>query len=420
MHRVRRFPTQGATGAKIRFVGRERGVALILVLGLLALLTTVVLDFQFTSRVDLQLAYNARDELQAEANALSALRMRALILKQSRKVQDVVKALGGALGGGAGGGGGAIGQILEMIPVECGLLSAITKQSAEPLTRHKGPTLTKGKKPEAKERARGHDEEAREDFFVGECMATSESEHAKIAINLLRNNIQNRSTQVASLLLALLSDPRLRPFFESDDRNGQHAESPVALVQAITDWIDSDHTEAANLGDEDRHYQSLKDPYRTKNAPFDSVAELQLVHGVSDVLYKLLRDNVTIYNDTPAIELGTAPIERILYWGLPAALKDTASMEAFGQALPAIGLKLQAMRALGPMVPLTTALLTSQLQQSPIGALFDTRKLGTVFSDSSSTTWYTIVAEGRMGHATRRIRAVFQASEGQFYHVRIE
>ena len=47
-------------------------------LGFLALLGSVVAEFQFSSRIDLQLALNARDELQAEMNALSALRMRAL------------------------------------------------------------------------------------------------------------------------------------------------------------------------------------------------------------------------------------------------------------------------------------------------------------------------------------------------------
>ena len=395
-------------------MGDARGVALVMVLAMLALLGSLIADFQFTSRVDIEMSYSARDTLQAEYNALSALRMRALLLKQSRKVADVAKVLSGltsqagAAGGAAGGAGAAaagmqlpLGQILEMIPVECGLMNAITRR----VDRSAGQSGTSGE---------------HEDFFLGECMATSESEHSKIPINLLRNNIQDRATTVAQMLLGLLSDARLRHFFDSDDRLGSHIESPLLLVQAITDWIDSDHTESLNLGDEDRHYQSLKDPYRAKNAPFDSVSELQLVHGMSDGLYDILRDHVTIYNDTPSIELSTAPLERILYWGLPAALKDGLPPGALLPGMPTLARKIATLRSLGAMVPMTLSTLQQVITQSGMGQIIDSQKLARVFSDSSSTTWYTLVAEGRMNHATRRIRAVFQASEGQFYYVRID
>lgn len=376
--------------------GRERGVALLMVLALLALLGSAAADFQFTSRVDLELAYAGRDALQAEYNALSALRMRALILKQARKLQQFAQLLSG------GKSTLPIGQMLELIPVECGLINAIT--TTKDAEHREGPDG----KPE------------HVDFLVGECMATSESEHSKIPINLLRTNIQNRATEVQRMLLGLLGDVRLKHLFETEDRTGTRAESPAVLVQAITDWIDADHTEAMGLGDEDRRYQYLKEPYRAKNAPFDSVAELQLVYGVSDAIYGLLRDHVTIYNDNPAIELPTAPIERILYWGIPASLRDDVPMELLAPKLPMLAAKLQGLRALAMLVPFNTSTLKQMLQQAGVAALIDDKKLSRVFSDSSSTTWYTLVAEGRMGKTTRRLRAVFQASEGQFYYVRMD
>ncbi|RYF02993.1 MAG: hypothetical protein EOO40_12690, partial [Deltaproteobacteria bacterium] len=290
------------------------------------------------------------------------------------------------------------------------LMSAITKQVGPPLSS-----------PKTHSRA-GHHEEASEteDFFPGECLATSESEHAKIAINLLRTNIQNRAQLVGTLLLGLLSDARLRHFFDDDDRNAQHAESPLVLVQAITDWIDTDHTEAGNLGDEDRRYQYLKEPYRAKNAPFDSIAELQLVYGVNDALYKLLKKNVTIYNDEASMELGTAPLERILYWGLPACLKEGISPVALQPFLPAVAQQIMLMRQLGGMMPFTVQVLAGLLEKAGLKEVIDQKKLSAVFSDNSSTTWYTLESEGRMGNVTRRMRAVFQASEGQFYYARVE
>lgn len=384
---------------------RQRGVALLMVLGLLALVGSVVADFQFTSRVDIQLAYNARDELQAEYNALSALRFRALLLKQSRMVQALFTGLtsggGGAAGaaGVAGGGGAgnsagiAIGQILELIPVECGLMSAIIKNLDKTLD--------------------GAD--AKEDFFPGECMATSENEHSKIAINQLANTGEGRAQIVLNMMIQLLSDARLRKHFEQDDKNGQHADSPTELVGAIADWIDADHTQVGTLGDEDRLYQYAgKDPYRAKNAPFDSVAELQLVYGVDDGLYNLLKDHVTIYNAEPAIELSTAPPDRIAM-AMMSVFPVGTDPATMAQGIQAVLQMVMLARA--AFMPVTVSTIQQALQGTKG---IDATMLSKVFKDGSSVTWHTINAEGQMGRATRKIRAVFQATEGSFYYMRVE
>ncbi len=373
---------------------KQRGVALLMVLGFLALLGSVVADFQFSSQIDVQLALNARDELQAEMNALSALRFRALLLKQSRKLQVIIDSLD------SDGPAPPVGVILEALPVECGLMSAITKKVDKTLDG----------------------DNAEEDFFPGECLATSESEHSKIAINLLRNTIEGRAAQVQMNLLGILSDVRMLKFFQENDRNGQHAESPIALLGHITDWVDTDHTETGSFGDEDRYYQYLKEPYRAKNAPFDSVDELRLVHGMNDALFELLKDQITVYNSDPKIEIATAPIERIVYWGLPAALVDGVQPAQLAPLLGPIALQLQLVKSVGGGL---SALSTKSLQAAVAGVsgatqVIDTKKFANIFKDGVSTTWYTIKAEGHMGRASRRIRAVFQASEGTFYYVRVD
>ena len=372
----------------------SRGVALLMVLTLVALLGSVAADFLYTSRIETELALGARDALQAEYNALSALRMRALLLKQVRKIQQAAKLFPAMAQM-------PVAQLVDAIPVECGLLNAITR-------RVKTQEV-------AGEKRRGEDD----DFFVGECMAASESEHSKIPINLLRSHIQDRATIVAQMLMGMLSDPRLRRYFEQEDEMGGKAETPQLLVQGIADWVDSDHTEASNLGDEDRRYQALRDPYRVKNAPFDSVAELQLVYGVSDALYERLAPQVTIYKDNPAIELSSASVDTILRF-LPAVLRDGVGIEALAPAWPALVAKIRVVRSMSTTIPFTVSVFTQLCQQAGISPLIDDAKVSKIFSDSSSTTWYTLMAEGRMGKATRRIRAVFQASEGQFYYARVE
>jgi len=54
---------------------QHRGVALILVLTTLAILTAVGVDFSYGSRVSLKLAENLRDETRAEYMAKSAVNL---------------------------------------------------------------------------------------------------------------------------------------------------------------------------------------------------------------------------------------------------------------------------------------------------------------------------------------------------------
>jgi len=57
------------------------------------------------------------------------------------------------------------------------------------------------------------------------------------------------------------------------------------LAAAIIDWRDEDSTLTGN-GAESNEYQSASDPYRAKNAPFETVEELLLVKGMTpELLY---------------------------------------------------------------------------------------------------------------------------------------
>ena len=68
-----------------------------------------------------------------------------------------------------------------------------------------------------------------------------------------------------------------------------------------------------------------------KNAPFDSLQELQLVHGMDDELYSLLKGHLSIYTQGTQIELSTAPLERIVFLGLPALLREGMTPEQYGK-----------------------------------------------------------------------------------------
>jgi len=383
---------------------RQRGVALLMVISTLVLVTSVVADFQYNSRVDLQLAMNSRDKLQAEYNALSVLRLFSLVIKQSRQLQDALGGLMKTLGVDPQA-MPSISQMIQMVPMECGLLSTIAKPRKE-------SSLSVD---EEKEKS------SEPDFFPGECLATTTSEHAKISINLLAQRTNGVDRRIAELLGGLLSDPKLERHFQEDDKNGTHAENPLQLVGAIADWVDNNKVESTNeVTDEDRHYTGLKDSYHTKNAPFDSIDELQLVHGVDDELFALLKDHVTIYSDTTAIEIATAtPLQ--IGAGLLASKRAGVSVVDMIPGLLTLVKGMNELRgkSMG-MFTLTMTILLTLVEQAALTPYVDVNRLRQVFTDHASNTWYTLVSEGRVGNASVTLRAVFQAREGKFYYFRME
>jgi len=99
------------------------------------------------------------------------------------------------------------------------------------------------------------------------------------------------------------------------------------IVDSALDWMDKDPLHRLN-GAEDDYYQSLPTPYKTKNAPFDTVEELLLVKGVTpDILFgtkdhKGLIQFVTVYGDASNINVNVAPKEVIM--ALPGVSEDAA------------------------------------------------------------------------------------------------
>src|SRR5207253_1229254 len=85
---------------------QHRGVALILVLTTIAILTSIGVDFSYSSRVSLKLAENLRDETRAEYLAKSAVNLSRLLLHFQKQVDQlggqVLGIAGSALGGASG------------------------------------------------------------------------------------------------------------------------------------------------------------------------------------------------------------------------------------------------------------------------------------------------------------------------------
>jgi general secretion pathway protein K len=84
--------------------------------------------------------------------------------------------------------------------------------------------------------------------------------------------------------------------------------NPRALISALRDWIDPDDQPTGFDGAEDYEYLSRDPPYRAANRPLESVSELLAIKGFTPKLYARLLPYVTALPRTgTAININTAP-----------------------------------------------------------------------------------------------------------------
>jgi general secretion pathway protein K len=78
-----------------------------------------------------------------------------------------------------------------------------------------------------------------------------------------------------------------------------------APVDAIVDWLDRDEIEEPS-GAESAYYERLDRPYRCRNGRMDTLAELHLVKGISDEVYRTISPYLTVYTSGESINVNTA------------------------------------------------------------------------------------------------------------------
>ena len=151
-----------------------------------------------------------------------------------------------------------------------------------------------------------------EEFFDnGSFNLTIEDEGGKINVNLIVSN-----TNVRGAFVNLLKGPLRMPPHQADE-----------LVNAITDWIDTNSDLTEPGGAESGYYAGLDKPYAAKNAPLDCIEELLMVKGVTRELFYGTAESsglvrcLTVFGDG-TININTAP-EPVLR-ALSAEMTDDA------------------------------------------------------------------------------------------------
>lgn len=278
----------------------KRGMALLMVVTMVAVLTSVVVEFAYSTHVDLRLAANARDSLRAEYLARSATTFARLVLGFQAELPKEL--FGGNV------------QFWQIIPLDStainGFVDAVRGESEDdrdvplpPLTPEPGQLVpAEGLSPFGN--------------YQGAFSVDIEDEEAKINVNKL-NNPGMGGNFTALALLQLFSDERWQFLFEEENLHRERV-TPEELVIRLRDWIDENEVEQAldllaptsyfvdTASDEARNYGRYPQRYRPKNNLFDTMDELHLVSGMSDRLMAAFGDRLTVFPDINAkISLNT-------------------------------------------------------------------------------------------------------------------
>lgn len=265
-------PPRGRRGRRRKRAADRRGVALIMVLGAITVLTVFLTELQEETSSELSAALADRDSLRAEYYARSAVNLSRLLIASEPTIRKAVGPMLSMLGGGGTPPQIPIWKFSDMVlgPFndQLGVSSFAGLTGADP-TAGKNLGLTGGGRFELK--------------II--------DEESKINLNRAADDVAiGTQLQVAGQLMGLMAPQQYNPLFEARDADNQFSDR-TTLCSALIDWVDSGDrlfscdasaNSGAASGVEDSFYESLGLGYRRKNAALDSLDEIRLIRGMSD------------------------------------------------------------------------------------------------------------------------------------------
>jgi len=267
---------------------RPRGVALVLALTSITILTIFSLEFSYESQVAIRTSANVEREVKAYFHARAGVELATLVIGSTDLIQELINKYKAFI---PGGGGGAMpnvsiaGYACEFVNAFCkGTLNLMGMELID-LRSQKGIMLSDG-----------------------ECGCTSADEDGRINLNLVGSLDEKQA--VFDKLYKVLER------HEGVTRVGELDKAMVQVALNVVDWADKDthrtdlDLKTGKLTEGSGAESSGKFRYKVKDAHFDTTEEVRLVEGMDDKLWCKLRDQLTVYA-TEKLNVNTAPIEVI-------------------------------------------------------------------------------------------------------------
>jgi general secretion pathway protein K len=267
---------RGSRTARARRRAREAGIALVMVLGAIAVLTVMLAEFQDDTSAELASAMADRDSVQAEYMARSAVNLARLLIASEPTIRSSIAPLF---------------MLMQRTPPQLPvwefsdrLLGAFNdSEAAKDFAGTTGVDLSLGKNlglPGGKWELVIVDEDSKIDANLG---ASNDIAHIRLAKELM----------------GLMAAPIYDPLFSQKDPQGNISDR-LTVCSSLIDWADPDdnlfscdfssNNAPSGQAKEDSYYQLLLKPYFRKNAPFDSLEELHMVRGISDDFWSTFVD----------------------------------------------------------------------------------------------------------------------------------
>ena len=416
---------------------RRRGIALFVVLSALALLSAVVADFSYNQHVKLMVSARERDALSAHYLARSGIELARLLLYFQDQIQpalDMAQQTGML----------PFGEIVfwKLIPLDSELLCGLTNGElgkmfgldmdselsarAERRAEQK-EEATFGLEDDAKAKWSMFDDAAAFCDMGGSFKVEITDEDSKISLRRWEGEFGPQAWARSQMLYALFYPARYDFMFEEEDSAGQRSDR-FEVIAALRDWIDRDQnvTDAKAPperyardvgGHEDGNYDHLDNPYKTKNAYFDSLQELHLVRGFDDEMYEVFAPALTVYSEGKVnIKSATNPTV-LLGLTQACAVNPTDILLSDPNWMVQTLLRWQEYRqlgALGGYGPVNAqgfiSFLTSQ------GLAVDTARCEGMISEQSM--FFNIKSTGKVGDVERTITTVvrvYKSAEEMYY-----
>ena len=253
---------------------RERGVALVMVLGAIAIMIVMLAELQDDASAEFAAATASRDSVQAEYYARSAVNLSRLLVAAEPTMRQAIAPLF---------------MLMKKTPPQIPvwlyadrILGAFNdKEGASDFAGLSGLDLSRTKNLGLK---------------GGRFEVVIVDEDAKINVNMGASN-EIAHLRLARQLMGRMAPIQYDPLFSQRDATGNYNDR-LTICSAIIDWADSDEqlyscdltSAPSSNAVEDGWYQLLAKPYRRKNAPYDSLEELHMVRGVTDDFWSTFVD----------------------------------------------------------------------------------------------------------------------------------
>jgi len=233
---------------KQRSEKRNEGVALILTLLFVVLLTVLVVEFAYEAQVEASYSMNSGNDYQARLAARSAV-YKGISILESARLQSELSATQGTNGTNNSTNNSTNDDTIQSSGVQVDSRLSFWAQPGtfEPLN----------------------------DAVM---RTTITDEFGKINLNALV--VTDGGERIVREHIRL----GLEEFFRIRGEAASTEVDPTALVESIIDWIDEDD-EMEQGGAESDFYLASENPYNAKNGPMDSIDELLLIKGMTTDLY---------------------------------------------------------------------------------------------------------------------------------------